>query len=61
MSPIQNFVIGLVLATIGAAAFIQVASVDHAWRLVSIVAVGVVAAVAALIFFIYAARDADKL
>jgi hypothetical protein len=57
MSPLQNFVIGLVLATIGAAAFLQVAHVDPAWRLISIVAVGVVAGVGAAIFFAFSMRD----
>jgi hypothetical protein len=58
MSRLQNSFIGIVLLAIGLAAFFQVAQVDPVMRLVSIMLLGVVAAIGALIFFIYAAKDA---
>jgi hypothetical protein len=57
MNPLQNATIGIVMAAIGVAAFFQVANVDHMWRVVSIMGVGMVAGIGALIFFSFALRD----
>jgi hypothetical protein len=57
MSPLQNVTIGVVMAAIGIAAFFQVAHVDPIWRVVSIMGVGMVAGIGALIFFSIALLD----
>ena len=57
MTKTQCFVLGLVLAAIGAAAMLQIIHIDHVMRVVSIAAVGVSAVIAALVFFACAFRD----
>jgi hypothetical protein len=57
MSPLQNITIGVVMAAIGVAAFLQVAHVDPVWRMMSIAGVGMVAGIGAMIFFSSALKD----
>ena len=49
--------IGVVMAALGVAAFYQLAHVDPIWRVASMMAVGIVAAIGAFIFFSFALRD----
>ncbi len=57
MTPLQNFVIALVLAALGFAALFQVIQADPIWKMISILTVGVIAAIGSLIFFAMAARN----
>ncbi len=54
MSRIQNFALGLVMAAIGVAAFVQIIPADHIWRLVSIAALGTIAIFGAMVFLSFA-------
>jgi hypothetical protein len=44
----------MVMATIGVAALFQVIDVDHVTRIISIMAVGAVALLGSMVFFIFA-------
>ena len=56
MSETQCFALGVVLVAIGAAAAFQIIHIDTVLKLVSIGALGVTCAVAAMVFFICAFR-----
>jgi len=56
MSKTQCFALGVVLVAIGAAAAFQIIHIDTVLKLVSIGALGVTCAVAAMVFFICAFR-----
>jgi len=45
------------MAALGVATFFQLAHVDPIWRVASMMAVGIVAAIGAFIFFSFALRD----
>ena len=57
MSKIQNFAMGMVFATMGVAALLQIVHVDRVLRLVSIGALGVVSILGAMVFFLFAFRN----
>ena len=56
MTRTQCFALGMVLAVMGVAALFQIIPVDHVMRLVSIGALGTVAIVASMVFFLCAFR-----
>jgi hypothetical protein len=57
MSKLQSFAIGMVMAAMGVAALFQVLEVDHVIRVVSIMALGSLSLLGALVFFVFAFRD----
>ena len=57
MSKLQSFAIGMVMAAMGVAALFQVIAVDHVIRIVSIMALGSLSLLGALVFFVFAFRD----
>jgi hypothetical protein len=59
MSRLQNFSIGMVMAALGVAALLQVIPVDHVMRLISIMAVGSLSVIGALVFFVFAFKDRE--
>jgi hypothetical protein len=59
MSRLQNFSIGMVMAALGIAALLQVIPVDHVMRLISIMAVGSLSVIGALVFFVFTFKDRE--
>ena len=57
MSKLQSFAIGMVMMAMGVAALFQVIQVDHVLRIVSIMALGSLSLLGALVFFVFAFRD----
>jgi hypothetical protein len=54
MSRMKDFALGLVLAAMGVAAFVQVFPVDPVWRFASIGALSAISVLAAAVFFVFA-------
>ena len=57
MSKLQSFAIGMVMMAMGVAALFQVIHVDRVLRVVSIMALGSLSLLGALVFFVFAFRD----
>ena len=57
MSKLQSFAIGMVMMAMGVAALFQVIHVDGVVRVVSIMALGSLSLLGALVFFVFAFRD----
>jgi hypothetical protein len=59
MNKFQSFAMGLFLTVLAVAAFMQVIDVDPVMRRVSIAAVSAVSLIAAMVFFLFAAKGRD--
>jgi hypothetical protein len=57
VSKLQSFAIGMVMMAMGVAALFQVIHVDRVLRVVSIMALGSLSLLGALVFFVFAFRD----
>ena len=59
MSKLQSFAMAMVFVALGVAAFLQVFDFDPVLRRVSVMALGAVSILAAMVFFMFAFRGRD--
>ena len=60
MTRTQCFALGMVLVALGVAALFQVIHIDSVMRIISIEALGVIAIIASMVFFMCAFRGSER-